>query len=173
MLWCNKSVTSQNFSLRKATDFRQYLKNAITFWNVQRTGWCYCIPYLYLRSIHKYLRQFRYSYWWRARHVGVFKPLIMTSVYNRLSALVLMQDVSCYGRCRRCRWVGRAVCERKTSEYAPRLYAHAHKRNRKTHTYGRRTCACNMYTDYTMEVETYRAQALGTSGLNPPRPGSW
>ena len=28
--------------------------------------------------IHKYLRQFRYSYWWRARHVGVYKPLFMT-----------------------------------------------------------------------------------------------
>ena len=37
--------------------------------------------------IHKYLRQFRYFYWWRARHVGVFKQLIMiswSSVYNRL-----------------------------------------------------------------------------------------
>ena len=32
----------------------------------------YCI-------IHKYLRQFRYSYWWRVRHVGVYKPLFMTS----------------------------------------------------------------------------------------------
>ena len=30
-------------------------------------------------TIHKYLRQFRYSYWWRARHVGVYKPLFMTS----------------------------------------------------------------------------------------------
>ena len=36
------------------------------------------------RIIHKHLRRFRYSYWWRARHVWVFKPLIMTSVYNRL-----------------------------------------------------------------------------------------
>ena len=27
----------------------------------------------------KYLRQFRCSYWWRARHVGVYKPLFMTS----------------------------------------------------------------------------------------------
>ena len=32
-----------------------------------------------LLHIHKYLRQFRYSYWWRARHVGVFKLLILTS----------------------------------------------------------------------------------------------
>ena len=29
--------------------------------------------------IHQYLRQFRYSYWWRARHVGVYKPLFITS----------------------------------------------------------------------------------------------
>ena len=36
--------------------------------------------------IHKYLGQLLYSYWWRARHVGVFKPLIMTSVYNRLAS---------------------------------------------------------------------------------------
>ena len=28
--------------------------------------------------IHKYLRQFRYSYWWRARYMGVYKPLFMT-----------------------------------------------------------------------------------------------
>ena len=53
------------------------------------------------------------------------------------------------------------VCKRKTSEYAPRLYGHAHERNRKTHAYGHRTCTCNMYTEHTMEVETYRAQALG------------
>ena len=33
---------------------------------------------VYSTSIHKYLRQFRYSYWWRARHVGVYKPLFMT-----------------------------------------------------------------------------------------------
>ena len=26
-----------------------------------------------LICIHKYLRQFRYSYWWRAPHVGIFK----------------------------------------------------------------------------------------------------
>ena len=35
--------------------------------------------------IHEYLRQFRYSYWWRAHHVELFKQLIMTSwssVYN-------------------------------------------------------------------------------------------
>ena len=32
-----------------------------------------------LFHIHKYLRQFCYSYWWRARHVGVYKPLFMTS----------------------------------------------------------------------------------------------
>ena len=37
-----------------------------------------------LSTIHKYPKQFLYSYWWRARHVGVFKRLIMTSVYNRL-----------------------------------------------------------------------------------------
>ena len=28
-----------------------------------------------LLCIHNYLRQFRYSYWWRAHHVGVYKPL--------------------------------------------------------------------------------------------------
>ena len=28
---------------------------------------------------YKYLRQFHYSYWWRARHMGGVKPLIMTS----------------------------------------------------------------------------------------------
>ena len=37
-----------------------------------------CVP-PYLYSIHKYLRQFRYSYWLRARHVGVYKPLYMAS----------------------------------------------------------------------------------------------
>ena len=26
----------------------------------------------YWLFIHKYLRQFRYSYWWRARHVGMY-----------------------------------------------------------------------------------------------------
>ena len=31
-----------------------------------------------LNTIHKHLRQFRYSYWWRARHVGMYKPLFMT-----------------------------------------------------------------------------------------------
>ena len=31
-----------------------------------------------LTYIHKYLRHFRYSYWWRARYVGVYKPLYMT-----------------------------------------------------------------------------------------------
>ena len=31
--------------------------------------------------IHKYVsRQFHYSYWWRARHVGVFKRLIKTQL---------------------------------------------------------------------------------------------
>ena len=34
-------------------------------------------PLLYL--ILKYLRQFCYSYWWRARHMDVYKPLVMTS----------------------------------------------------------------------------------------------
>ena len=33
----------------------------------------------YLFIIHKYLRQFRYSYWWGAGHVGVYKPFFMTS----------------------------------------------------------------------------------------------
>ena len=28
-----------------------------------------------LSHIYKYLRQFRYSYWWRAHHLGVYKPL--------------------------------------------------------------------------------------------------
>ena len=39
----------------------------------------YSEVYDVLFCIHKYLRQFRYSYWWRERHVGVYKPLLMTS----------------------------------------------------------------------------------------------
>ena len=35
---------------------------------------CECIIF-----VHKYLRQFCISYWWRARHVGVFKRFIITN----------------------------------------------------------------------------------------------
>ena len=67
----------------------------------------------YIITIHKYLRQFRYSYCWRARHMGVFKRLIRTSCSylqpvvfgKRLDAyypLVLVQDVSHYGGCGCC-----------------------------------------------------------------------
>ena len=31
-----------------------------------------------LMTIHKYPIQFHYSYWWRARHMAVFKRLIKT-----------------------------------------------------------------------------------------------
>ena len=34
---------------------------------------------LVIINIHKYLRQFCYSYWWRAHHVGVYKLLFVTS----------------------------------------------------------------------------------------------
>ena len=63
--------------------------------------------------IHKYLRQFRYSYWWGATHMGVFKPLIMTSVYNRSGSWPC------------CVWKENEKPER----VGTRLYAHAHERS--------------------------------------------
>ena len=45
-----------------------------------------------ITNIHKYLRQFRYSYWWRARHMGVYKPLFMTSKKCWKLALVFIRQ---------------------------------------------------------------------------------
>ena len=118
------------------------------------------------------------------------------------SALVLMQDVSCYGRCRPGA-VGELAAlsvKGKPANYAPRLYAHV------------RTCTCNMYTDipwrwkhtelkhsemvkfnrisyfitpfnqkgiHEWESKCWESKCwesklnrFSTSGLNPPRPGS-
>ena len=75
-------------------------EGAINFWGIPRWGSHSSIHSIH---IHKYLRQFRYSYWWRARHVGVFKPLFRTSqkcwnmgVTGELASVLIRQFLHSY-----------------------------------------------------------------------------
>ena len=87
--------------------------------------------------IHKYLREFRYSYWWRARHVGVIKPLTTICVYNwfkrilraslgarRFLLRVMRELLASFTE-----FLTALCVEGKRERVAPRLYAH--ERNRK------------------------------------------
>ena len=84
-----------------------------------------------LPFIHKYHIQFRYSYWWRARYVGVFKSLIMTSVYNRLKR-ILRASLDARRFLLRAMQALLVSWPRCVAEHvAPRLNAHAHEQDQK------------------------------------------